>query len=71
MQYGFVSEVRVVDDGRTPQERSLVNVTVEFFVSRNVLFEFMDALRPINQNACREPIQAILDSSAYGEAVSE
>lgn len=67
MKYGFVSEVRVFDDGRTQYESSLVNVTVEFFVSRDVLFEFMDALRPINQEARREPIQAILDSSAYAE----
>lgn len=67
MKYGFVSEVRVLDDGRTEQERSLVSVTVEFLVSRDVLFEFMDALRPINQEARREPIQAILDGSAYTE----
>lgn len=71
MKYGFVREMRVFDDGTTKQDKSLVDVTVEFLVSRDVLFEFMDALRPINQEARREPIQAILDSSAYGEVASE
>ena len=65
MKYGYVERVDVVDSS------SDVLVSVDFCISRSVLFEFMDALRPINQDAKREPIQAILDYSAELGVVGE
>lgn len=64
MKYGLVKELTVYDDGDTPADKDLVRVSVDFLIMRNVLFEFIDALRPINQSAIREPIEAILDNSA-------
>lgn len=71
MKYGTVEELTVYDrDSGTVYDcdsgcgRKTVHVAVEFTVDRKVLFEFMDALRPINQYAPREPIAAILDHSA-------
>lgn len=72
MRYGYVRDVTVYDNGDAPIDRSAVLVSVDFIVSRSVLFEFMDALRPIDQKARREPIQAILDySSELGIEVEE
>ena len=64
MLYGLVDELLVYDDGSSPVERQTVHVKVDFIVDRSILFEFMDALRPIDQKAQREPIAAILDHSA-------
>lgn len=64
MQYGLVDELLVYDDGASSVERQTVRVKVDFIVDRTVLFEFMDALRPIDQRAQREPIAAILNHSA-------
>lgn len=64
MKYGRVNGVIVRDTGSTWYENSTVDITVEFSVERSVLFEFMDALRPIDPEAHREPIQAILDHSS-------
>lgn len=64
MQYGLVDELLVYDDGASPVERQTVRVKVDFIVDRAILFEFMDALRPIDQRAQREPIAAILNHSA-------
>ena len=64
MLYGLVNELLVYDDGDSPAERQSVHVKVDFIVDRSVLFEFIDALRPIDQRAQREPIVAILDHSA-------
>lgn len=63
MRYGEVGELNVYDCGRK-YEGETVRVSVEFQIDRKVLFEFMDALRPIYPNAPREPIAAILDHSA-------
>lgn len=65
MKYGRVNGVIVHDTGSTWfVENSMVDITVEFSVERSVLLEFMDALRPIDPEAHREPIQAILDHSS-------
>lgn len=64
MLYGLVDELLVYDDGPSPVERQSVHVKVDFVVDRSILFEFMDALRPIDQRAQREPIAAILEHSA-------
>lgn len=64
MLYGLVDELLVYDDGSSPVERQSVHVKVDFIVDRSILFEFIDALRPIDQRAQREPIVAILDHSA-------
>ena len=64
MLYGLVDELLVYDDGASPVERQTVRVKVDFIVDRAILFEFMDALRPIDQRAQREPIAAILNHSA-------
>lgn len=64
MHYGLVTGVFVRDNGDTQTDRQIVTVQVDFIVYRSVLFEFMDALRPIDQTARREPIQAILEHSA-------
>ena len=64
MLYGLVDELLVYDDGASPVERQAVHVKVDFIVDRAILFEFMDALRPIDQMAQREPIAAILNHSA-------
>lgn len=60
---GFVDKV-TVNDHYDWQDMQAVPVTVDFVIDRSVLFEFMDALRPIERNARREPIEAILDYSA-------
>ena len=66
MKYGMVDELTVYDrDAECDKEK--VRVSVEFLIDRRVLFEFMDALRPIYPNAPREPIAAILDHSAKPE----
>lgn len=71
MLYGVVDELLVYDDGATPIERQTVRVKVDFIVDRAILFEFIDALRPIDQKAQREPIAAILyHSAALGEEVT-
>ena len=64
MNYGLVTGAFVRDNGGTPSDRQLVGVQVDFLIDRSVLFEFMDAMRPIDESARREPIQAILDYSA-------
>lgn len=64
MKYGRVNRVIVHDTGSAWFENSTVDITVEFSVERSVLFEFMDALRPIDPEAHREPVQAILCHSA-------
>ena len=64
MKYGRINGIIVHDTGSTWFENSTVDITVEFSVERSVLFEFMDALRPIDTEAHREPIQAILDHSS-------
>lgn len=64
MLYGLVDELLVYDDGASLVERQNVRVKVDFIVNRAVLFEFIDALRPIDKRARREPIAAILNHSA-------
>lgn len=64
MLYGLVDELLVYDDGASPADRQIVRVKVDFIVDRSILFEFIDALRPIDQRARREPIAAILNHSA-------
>ena len=64
MLYGLVDELLVYDDGASAVERQAVHVKVDFIIDRSILFEFMDALRPIDQMAQREPIAAILNHSA-------
>lgn len=71
MKYGIVKELTVYDDGNTQADKEGVRVSVDFLISRSVLFEFMDALRPINPRARREPIEAILDHSAKEGLVVE
>ena len=61
MKYGEVEKV-VVWDGDS--DASMAEVEVTFRVSRSVLFEFIDALKPISPSAKREPIRAILDYSS-------
>ena len=63
MRYGLVDSVTVYDYGEG-NDRQTVEVAVTFIIDRSVLFEFMDALRPINRCARREPIEAIIDHSA-------
>ena len=63
MRYGTVKRVNA-DDCFGGVDRQSVPVTVYFMVDRSVLFEFMDAIRPISRNARREPIEAILGYSA-------
>jgi hypothetical protein len=71
MQYGLVDELLVYDDGSSLVDRQTVHVKVDFIVDRSILFEFMDALRPIDQRAQREPIAAILEHSAEPRAAVE
>ena len=63
MKYGTVEELTVYDND-SDCDKETVRVSVDFLIYRRVLFEFMDALRPIDQYAPREPIAAILDHSA-------
>lgn len=63
MKYGLVDSVTVYDQGKG-NERQTVLVNVDFVIDRSILFEFMDSLRPINNGARREPIEAIIDHSA-------
>lgn len=63
MKYGYVECVDTSD-----YNGDLVNVSVDFMVDRSVLYEFMDCLKPIDKNAPREPIEAILEHSC-GKAV--
>lgn len=72
MRFGIVKSTTVWDEGNTPADRHAVEVQVVFGVDRNVLYEFLDALRPAVEGARREPILALLDYSArLGEGLSE
>ena len=64
MKYGTVNRVDVYDAGGGAYDELKAQVSVDFTIDRRVLFEFMDALRPINPEAQREPIAAILEHSA-------
>ena len=64
MKYGEVDELTVYDDGDAVSDSCTVRVSVDFLIERRVLFEFMDALRPIDPSTRREPIEAIVDHSA-------
>ena len=58
MKYGFIADMDTFD-----ASNDCVRVSVDFMVDRSVLYEFMDCLKPINRNAPREPIEAILEHS--------
>ena len=66
MKYGYVECVDTSDY----KGSDLVSVSVGFMVDRSVLYEFMDCLKPIDKNAPREPIEAILEHSC-GKAVEQ
>ena len=59
MKYGEVLKLTVFDDSP-----SMAEVEVAFRVERAVMHKFIDALKPIDPSAKREPIQAILECSA-------
>lgn len=58
MKYGFIKSVDTSDMGC-----DLVSVSVDFVIKRSVLYEFADCLMPVNVDAEREPIAAILEHS--------
>lgn len=58
MKYGCVNDMTVMSNG------ILARVRVDFLIDRQVLYEFMDCLMPVNEEAKREPIVAILDHSS-------
>ena len=62
MRYGTVDSVKINDF-----KANEAIVDVRFYVVRSALFEFMDALNPIDPDARREPILAILEHSAQGD----
>ena len=66
MKYGYVECVDTSDY----ISGDLVSVSVGFMVDRSILYEFMDCLKPIDENAPREPIEAILEHSC-GKVVEQ
>ena len=71
MKYGLVTGLNVCDNGDTPEDKQVVQVTVDFLINRSILFEFMDALRPINQHTPREPIEALINSRTQPEITNQ
>ena len=60
MKYGFIDDIRVTDNGLA------ASVTVEFLIDRSVLYEFMDCLKPINNDA---PVYVIFDDNGPADDI--
>lgn len=58
MVHGVIENVSTFDNG------GAISVDVAFRIDRDVAFDFLDALKPIDPGAEREPILAILNQSS-------